>query len=124
MRQIMRFGSVIVMILISAVLATGTTERGQAADRLYVATNGSDSWSGKLAAPNKARTDGPLATLEGARDAIRRMKVEQRGLKRPVTVCLRKGIYFLAKTFELTSEDTGTRQCPITYEAYATPKGV
>ena len=120
----MRFWSVIVMMLISAVLATATTERGQAADRLYVATNGSDSFSGKLAAPNKARTDGPLATLDGARDAIRRMKVERSGLKLPITVCLRKGTYFLKKAFELTSEDSGTRQRPITYEAYATPRGV
>jgi parallel beta-helix repeat protein len=114
--------SVIVMVLATALVAGGV-ECGPTADRLYVATNGSDSWSGKLAAPNKAKTDGPLATLEGARDSIRRMKTGQQGLKRPITVSVRKGTYFLAKTFELASQDTGTRECPITYEAYATPKG-
>jgi len=32
---------------------------------LYVSPQGQDSWSGKLAAPNAERTDGPLASLEG-----------------------------------------------------------
>lgn len=93
-------------------------------DRLYVAPSGSDKWSGKLAVPSKNGTDGPLATLEGARDAIRRIKTEQGKLKRPVTVQLRKGTYFLDKPFDLTSEDTGTKASPITYEAYAAAKGV
>ena len=41
---------------------------------LTVAPNGNDAWSGTRATPNRARTDGPLATLEGARDAIRKLK--------------------------------------------------
>ena len=32
----------------------------------YVATQGSDAWSGTLAEPNPDRTDGPFATLERA----------------------------------------------------------
>src|SRR5437588_55395 len=31
-----------------------------------VATNGNDSWSGRLAAPNRGHTDGPFATLKKA----------------------------------------------------------
>src|ERR1022692_4879610 len=38
---------------------------------LHVATNGNDAWTGKLTRPNSARDDGPLATLTGARNAIR-----------------------------------------------------
>jgi len=38
---------------------------------LFVATNGNDAWSGKLSEPNADNTDGPFATLERARDAIR-----------------------------------------------------
>ena len=30
----------------------------------FVATKGNDGWSGKLAEPNGAKTDGPFATLE------------------------------------------------------------
>ncbi|WP_244433534.1 right-handed parallel beta-helix repeat-containing protein [Azospirillum sp. B506] len=37
----------------------------------YVATNGNDSWSGKLAAPNADGTDGPFASLQKAQQAMR-----------------------------------------------------
>ena len=40
----------------------------------YVAKNGNDAWSGKLATPNDAGTDGPFSTLERARDAVRALK--------------------------------------------------
>lgn len=112
-------GSVIILTALFA-----STAQSAQIDRLYVAPNGSDKWSGRLAAPTRTKTDGPLATLEGARDAIRRMKAEKGGLKRPVSVQLRKGTYFLNKPFELTADDTGARACPITYEAYPTAKGV
>lgn len=32
----------------------------------YVATNGNDSWSGTLEAPNSDKTDGPFASIERA----------------------------------------------------------
>jgi len=92
-------------------------------ERLYVAPNGSDKWTGRLAVPNIADTDGPLATLEGARNAIRRMKSEQGFLKHPVTVVIREGTYHLDRPFELSAEDTGTKLCPITYQAYQTAEG-
>ncbi len=33
------------------------------AGNLYVATNGNDAWSGRLAGPNTAATDGPVRTI-------------------------------------------------------------
>ncbi len=42
-----------------------------AAADLYVSPDGNDNWTGNLETPNPARTDGPLATLSGARDASR-----------------------------------------------------
>jgi len=41
---------------------------------LYVSPVGNDAWSGKLASANAAKSDGPLASLAGARSAIRRLK--------------------------------------------------
>ena len=119
----MRFWSVMAMAFLALAGSVGC-EGAPAVDKLYVATNGNDTWSGRLPAPNKAATDGPLATLEGARDAVRRLKSDQGALKRPVTVSIRKGTYFLSKTFELKPEDAGTRECPITYEPYRDGKGV
>lgn len=91
----------------------------------YVALNGNDAWSGKQAAPNSAKTDGPFATLQKARDAIRKLKREQGGtLKQPVNVLLRGGTYFLSEPVVFTPEDSGTAKFPITYEAYPDEKPV
>ena len=38
----------------------------------YVATNGNDTWTGTLAAPNGSNTDGPSATVTSASRAPRR----------------------------------------------------
>lgn len=85
----------------------------------YVSPAGNDAWSGKLADPNQTRTDGPFATLQRARDAIRVLKGQQGGtLKQPVTVVLRGGTYFLSEPLVLTSEDSGTADFPISYTAY------
>ena len=71
----------------------------------YVAENGSDSWSGTLSEPNKAGTDGPFATLERARDAVRELRRNGK-IKGPVTIAIRKGTYYLDKPFDLTHEDS------------------
>jgi len=44
---------------------------------LYVSPSGNDAWSGTAALSNDAGTDGPPATLEAARDAVRRLKDEK-----------------------------------------------
>lgn len=85
----------------------------------YVAPNGDDSWSGTLEQANSTQTDGPFATLQQARDAIRQLKSQQGGtLQQPVTVFVRGGTYFLSETLKFTFEDSGTEAFPITYKAY------
>ena len=42
----------------------------------FVAKDGNDTWSGKLAKADKEKSDGPFATLVGARDAIRKLKAK------------------------------------------------
>ena len=54
--------------------ATAATTAPDNARVFYVAPNGRDAWSGTLAEPNGAGTDGPFATLARARDAIRQLK--------------------------------------------------
>jgi hypothetical protein len=89
----------------------------------FVATDGSDAWSGKLAAPNAEKTDGPFATVTRAKDAIREIKAEK-SLSEPVTVMVRGGTYFLDDTIVFGQEDSGTKDCPITYMAYPGEKPV
>jgi hypothetical protein len=83
---------------------------------LHVAPNGNDAWSGTLQQPNTEKTDGPLATLAGARNAIRRMKA-QAPLKDGIEVLVATGTYPLAETLVLDSQDSGTAQTPIVYRA-------
>ncbi|MCD6395077.1 MAG: right-handed parallel beta-helix repeat-containing protein [Planctomycetes bacterium] len=83
---------------------------------IYVSIAGDDNWSGRLPAANSGRTDGPLATLSAARDAIRSLNGGQLPIN-GVTVYVRGGIYFLSSTFELGAADSGTAEKPIVYRA-------
>jgi len=62
--------------------------------------------------------DGPISTLEGARDAIRELKTREELPKGGITVWLRGGSYERAQSFELEAQDSGTAEAPITYRAY------
>ena len=83
----------------------------------YVATNGNDSWSGKLAEPNASRRDGPFRTLQRVQKAIRAVKARG-ALDKPVAVCVRGGEYDLSSPVLFEPADSGTSQDPITYAAY------
>jgi len=90
---------------------------------LYVAANGNDSWSGRLAEPNPDKSDGSFATLERARDEIRNLKSDGE-LKEQVTVSVRSGVYELAQTLKLDTQDSGNPETPIVYRAYNQEKPV
>ena len=83
----------------------------------YVATNGKDTWSGVRAVPNAQKSDGPFATLERARDEIRKLKKHGGLPAGGVVVELRGGIYERTETLELTAEDSGTAEAPVLYRA-------
>ncbi|MFO7904536.1 MAG: right-handed parallel beta-helix repeat-containing protein [Pirellulaceae bacterium] len=85
--------------------------------RLYVAVNGDDNWSGRLAEPNTENTDGPKASLQGARDAIRALR-EDGALTGAVEVLVREGRYRLWKGFRLEPEDSGSPGASVSYAAY------
>ena len=104
--------SLIALALLCLTCAASAGGDGVPAD-YYVATNGNNTWSGKLAAPNRSRTDGPFATLARAQQALRAHRPAG-----PSRVAVRGGVYFLANTLTFTPEDSGTTAAPITYVAY------
>lgn len=110
------------LAIVSAVLLTlGSTRVSKAEDviHFYVSPEGSDAFSGLMARNNARRTDGPVATLDRARELIRTLRKANGGkLSHPVDVMLRGGTYWLAGPFVLAPEDSGTAECPITYSAY------
>ena len=94
------------LVLLAATAVSGS--------ELYVATNGNDEWSGRLAEPNAAGTDGPFATPVRARDEARK----QRADGKPVKVLVRGGTYFLKSPFVLEPEDSGTKERPALFSAF------
>src|SRR5690606_24375796 len=73
-----------------------------------------DSWSGRRAEPNADASDGPLASLRAARDAIRRAR---RADNRPVAirVLVADGRYELDEPFVLEPQDSGTADAAVRY---------
>jgi len=95
---------------------------GDQAITFYVATGGNDAWSGTLAEPNAAGTDGPFASVARAQEAVRTLR-RQGELAKPVTVRIR-GVHRLKEPVVFSPEDSGTAECPVTYTAYPGEKPV
>ena len=90
----------------------------------FVSPGGDDHWSGKLPEPNAAKTDGPFATPDAARLAVRQLKSKEPGRDKPVEVLVRGGTYFLSGAIEFSYDDSGTEKAPVVYAAYPGEKPV
>jgi len=71
---------------------------------VYVSPEGNDAWSGRLAQPNADRSNGPVATLERARDILRQLG--PRGAVDSRRVIVADGYYPLTKPFVLDARDS------------------
>ncbi|MEX0320934.1 MAG: right-handed parallel beta-helix repeat-containing protein [Puniceicoccaceae bacterium] len=105
-----RFTTLLAVGVIWAVVADASPK----AD-FYISPDGSDAWSGKLSAPNSQGFDGPFATLERARDAVRALKKNKAG---NILVLVRGGRYELSEPVVFGVEDGGSGSQTITYAAY------
>lgn len=85
---------------------------------LHVAPEGRDTWSGRVSTPTEDGANGPLASLTGARDAIRHLRAEHDGrLPGPVRVQVQPGFYTMETPLRLEPGDSGTEESPIRFEA-------
>jgi len=82
-----------------------------AADDFVVSPQGADTNPGTEALP--------FATLEAARDAVRRLKSDHGLPAGGVTVWLHGGDYVRTNAFELTAADSGTPESPVVWRARA-----
>jgi hypothetical protein len=80
---------------------------------LHVSPAGNDSWSGRSAIPTADRSDGPLASLAGARDAVRKARTPGTAIR----VRFADGVYPLTGPVEFSPADSGTADAPVCYEA-------
>lgn len=84
---------------------------------IYVATNGRDTWSGSLSAPNANQTDGPRLTLNGARLRISQLKQQNQLSPLGANVVFMPGTYTFNTTQYFSAADSGTPTAPIVYKA-------
>lgn len=96
-----------ILILTAGILILAC--RGALAASLFVAADGSDA--------NPGSQQKPFATLERARDEIRKIKAGGSLPADGITVEICGGTYELARPLELTDQDSGTENAPIVYRA-------
>ena len=75
---------------------------------LFISTQGRDQ--------NPGTKEKPLATLKGARDAIRKLRQSGK-LKDGVTVFIRQGTYYMTEPLLLTADDAATAKAPVVFTA-------
>jgi hypothetical protein len=80
---------------------------------IHVAVDGNDAWSGAAARPGAGRTDGPVATIDRARDAARVLRASGTPAG-PVTILVGPGTFALPRTLALGPQDSGSPTAPLT----------
>jgi hypothetical protein len=89
----------------------------------YVSPEGSDLFAGMVARNDRARNDGPFATVQHARDVARAVLRGQNGTsRRPINIVLRGGTYWLRQPLILTPDDSGAAEAPVIWSAYGNEK--
>ncbi|MDD3586597.1 MAG: right-handed parallel beta-helix repeat-containing protein [Thermoguttaceae bacterium] len=84
---------------------------------LHVATSGNDAWSGLLVKPNAEGTDGPLRSLVGARDRLRKLRQDNHQSGKKYAVEVHAGVYSLSQSLQFGSEDSGTPEASVVWKA-------
>lgn len=110
MFSIPSLGKLLIVILVS-ILGSSLFNTTQASGsvKFYVSVNGSDL--------NKGTLEQPFATLEAAKNAIRKLKKGKTSFTTPVEVIIGGGTYYLDQTLELKPEDSGNKNACITWRA-------
>lgn len=82
---------------------------------LYVSPTGNDAANGRAAVSKGP--NGPLATLAGARDLVRKMKQAGQFPAGGVIIEAQPGVYEMSASLDLTADDSGSENAPIIYRA-------
>lgn len=107
--------SVVILIVSQVLLACQSVPHAD----YYVSPDGRDSWSGKLAQPNKARTDGPFASVERAMKAVAEETFPEpypRSAYEAV-ILIRAGTYYLDQGLLIQRQNWSTPR-PLTIASY------
>lgn len=109
-KEIMSKINNLIFALLAILMVSCTSQPAQ----IFVATNGSDI-------NGAGSKDKPFASLERARDEIRKLKNEGES-DQGFHVNLREGNYYRSEPFTLTEEDSGSEEYLVIYAAYNNEK--
>lgn len=101
-----------------AIVCVGIGDARASQADVYIAVDGNDAWSGKLAEPNTDRTDGPVASFARALELVARIRQQEPGRNRPIVVHVRGGTYWLKEPIRIRPEHSGSETSPTVLEAY------
>ena len=82
----------------------------------FVAPTGNDAWDGQKPNAIPGGVEGPFATLERAKQAIRASR--KAGDSGAQTVTVRGGVYSVKEAFSLGKEDSGEESAPVMWRAF------
>jgi hypothetical protein len=82
-----------------------TMPAGTPVQAIFVSPDGKPGWSGTLVQPNADKTDGPLPSLQAARDAIRARRAKSE-LTGEVAVVVAPGTYYLEEPLTFEPKDS------------------
>ena len=109
----------IALVVCSALACDGRATSAELV--VHVSPQGNDAWTGGRAQPQADGTDGPVATLGVARDRVRQARAARPAdaPSLPVRIVIAAGRYEVSGPLVLSSEDGGTADAPVRYEAAA-----
>jgi len=95
------------IFIFTVIFTISACSSGDPGLKLYVSNSGNDSWSGRVSQPSQNAKDGPFATIEAARNEIRRLKAENKLPGGTINIELQGGSYELKSAFILDAIDGG-----------------
>ena len=105
-------------------LLSAAARAADSAADFYVAPGGNDAWSGRLAERNTAGNDGPVATLQRAKQLVAELRKNEPNRDRPMVVTVRAGTYFIDQPLAFGPDDSGTEKSPTIYAAWGDERPV
>lgn len=113
MRCFVFFLCVFMIAIVGLCVQAGEPKHGSEIILFVDPKNGDDDFAGRLPTVRPSGKDGPLRTLQAAKERARAFLK-----KHPVTVMLRRGLYQLDEPLVFEAQDSGTESCPVVYKAY------
>ena len=106
-------------MLVAFFLGGAAGAQQPSAEVINVSLAGDDNWSGRLAAPNSKRTDGPVRSLSRAQAMARTALQAMAGgsPRKALRISIAPGLYRLTEPWVFAPTDSGEPGFPVTYEA-------